>query len=51
MGGFFCVGDKKALRFVGDNTNKVQKGFRLFGWYRIVVGIVLLVLYSVGQFS
>jgi len=28
-----------------------KKGFRLFGWYRIVVGIVLLALYAVGQIS
>jgi len=28
-----------------------KKGFKLFGWYRIVVGIVLLALYAVGQIS
>jgi len=28
-----------------------KKGFRLFGWYRIVVGFVLLALYAVGQIS
>ncbi len=28
-----------------------KRGFRLFGWYRIVVGIVLLALYAVGQIS
>jgi len=28
-----------------------KRGFKLFGWYRIVVGIVLLVLYAVGQIS
>ncbi|WP_448702787.1 undecaprenyl-diphosphate phosphatase [Mucilaginibacter sp. AW1-3] len=28
-----------------------KKGFRLFGWYRIVVGVVLLALYAVGQIS
>jgi len=28
-----------------------KKGFRLFGWYRIVVGIVLLALFAVGQIS
>ncbi|OCX54675.1 UDP-diphosphatase [Mucilaginibacter sp. PPCGB 2223] len=28
-----------------------KRGFRLFGYYRIIVGIVLLVLYSVGQFG
>lgn len=26
-----------------------KRGFRLFGWYRIVVGIVLLALFAVGQ--
>ncbi len=28
-----------------------KQGFKLFGWYRIVVGIVLLALYAVGQIS
>jgi len=28
-----------------------KKGFKLFGWYRIVVGIVLIALYFTGHFA
>lgn len=28
-----------------------QHGFRVFGWYRIVVGMVILILYAIGFFD
>lgn len=28
-----------------------QHGFRVFGWYRIVVGLIILILYAVGFFD
>jgi len=28
-----------------------KKGFKLFGWYRIIAGIVLIALYFTGHFA
>jgi undecaprenyl-diphosphatase len=53
---FLAVGNLIAfvvamLAIKGFITFLEKKGFKLFGYYRIVVGIVLLALYAVGQFS